>query len=61
MKIEFVPQDLWVGLHWKRQWQAYPRTGVSTTWHLCLVPCLPLIWTTFRPINLGREQGKGKH
>lgn len=35
-KIQLVPQDLWVGLFWKKDGHQ------SWTWYLCLLPCLPI-------------------
>lgn len=47
MKIKFVPQDLWIGLYWKRQVNVVSG-AVETTWYLCIVPTLPIIWKTSR-------------
>jgi hypothetical protein len=35
VRVEFKPQDLWVGAYWKRVGH------VLDVW-LCLLPCLPL-------------------
>jgi hypothetical protein len=48
MKIKFEPRDLWVGLYWKRS-HRYAYGGEvyrDLTWYLCLLPCLPILWTT---------------
>lgn len=33
--VEFKPQDLWIGLYWK-------RIGNCWDFWLCLLPCVPL-------------------
>ena len=48
MKIKIVKQDCWLGLYWKTVNQMSPVVGLSTTWYLCVVPCCPIIWTTFK-------------
>lgn len=53
MKIKFVPQDFWIGLYWKTEIENYTcachagQKGFITTWYLCLIPCLPIIWKTY--------------
>jgi len=58
MKIKFVPQDCWVGLYWKTclpegRWVTKTDYQLHTkkTWYLCLIPCFPLIWSTFTPVK----------
>lgn len=51
MKIKFVPQDLWVGLYWKRE-KLFAFCYTQTTWYLCLIPCFPIIWQTSRPFPM---------
>jgi hypothetical protein len=50
IRLEFKPQDLWVGLYWRRRYPRYEglrladRRGVIVycdVW-ICLVPMLPL-------------------
>jgi hypothetical protein len=37
-RLEWKPQDLWVGAYWKSGWDRFDL------W-ICLVPCLPIhIW-----------------
>lgn len=44
IKLSFIPQILWVGLHWKIEiremllikWKTYQ-------FYVCLIPCFPLI------------------
>lgn len=59
MRIKFVIQDFWIGLYWKSE-SFYLGGRVTnlpisvfgvekhrvTTWYLCLLPCLPIIFTT---------------
>jgi hypothetical protein len=57
--IRFVPQDFWIGLYWKTEpairgdkSTAYRlRRRLVTTWYLCLLPCLPIIFTTTTKIH----------
>lgn len=49
MKIRFVKQDLWVGLYWKSDLYPVNRRPAGqavriTTFYLCILPCLPIIW-----------------
>lgn len=48
MKIKLVPQDCWIGLYWKTNSGAegFSYKHYTTTWYLCLIPCLPFIWKT---------------
>jgi len=59
VKVQFVKQDVWVGLYWKVTREVSPRCGTLTTWYLCLVPCLPIIWTTFQPCDHDACRGGG--
>jgi hypothetical protein len=34
-RIEFVPNDLWIGVYWRRR---YHQTDI----YICLIPCFPL-------------------
>lgn len=52
MKIKYVKQDCWFGLFWKTTIQISPTLAKVTTWYLCLIPCLPIIWTTKRLIPI---------
>jgi hypothetical protein len=40
------------GLYWKTTSEIYPqKVGTlyqTTTWYLCLIPCFPIIWTTYK-------------
>lgn len=47
MKIKFVKQDLWVGLYWKKETDT-STNKVKTTWYLCIIPMLPIIWSTVK-------------
>lgn len=46
MRVKFVPEDMWIGLYRKRT--CLGEIGASrywvTTFYLCLIPCLPIIW-----------------
>lgn len=35
VKIEFKPQDLWIGAFWQR------RATIQHLW-ICIIPCLPI-------------------
>lgn len=35
VSVEFVPQDVWVGVYWRRRW------ALLSVW-VCLLPCLPI-------------------
>lgn len=70
-KLKFVPQDLWIGLYWTRvlvidslgsNEKEYIRQDLFvTTWYLCLIPCLPIIWITYKEAkNLEIKNGKNK-
>lgn len=49
MTIKFVPQDLWIGLYWKREIQSQYSDGSGriedVTYYLCVIPCFPIIWS----------------
>lgn len=40
--IEWKPQDLWVGVFWKRS-----RNGFRLDVWVCIIPCLPLHFWNF--------------
>lgn len=52
-EVKFVKEDKWIGLFHKTEtivqgWTLkYPRT----TWYLCLLPCLPIIWKTHKRMS----------
>ena len=48
MKIKFVPKDMWIGLYvdTKCLGQQGCCNYFERTWYLCLLPCIPIIWTT---------------
>lgn len=60
--IKFVPQDLWIGLYWKKTIYLLGLTGggesrqdqIVTTWYLCLIPCFPIIWETVKNCKIDR-------
>lgn len=53
MKIKFVPEDCWIGLYWKSEFQQERDSQNPTDWlllttyYLCLVPCFPIIWKRY--------------
>jgi hypothetical protein len=48
VRLEFVPQDLWVGAYWRISDPdlGHARRRRVDVW-LCLLPCLPLRLTWF--------------
>lgn len=57
IQFKFVKQDLWIGLYWKSI-LVLPMTTLfeleehyETTYYLCLIPCFPIVWTTFKRTN----------
>jgi hypothetical protein len=54
MTIRFKFQDFWIGVYWKTEAEtrADKSTGyriqrrLVTTWYICLLPCLPISFTT---------------
>jgi hypothetical protein len=40
IKIEFVPQDFWIGIFWKKQLDRFDL-------YLCLIPMFPIHFTKF--------------
>ncbi len=57
--MSFIPRDCWVGLSWKTApvirkhldmfGDNYPPVNLlETIWHLCIIPCFPIIWKTYR-------------
>ena len=51
MKIYFEPQALWIGIFWRRDASQRVRPDDlvvvhKITWHLCLIPMLPIMFTT---------------
>lgn len=38
--LEWKPQDLWVGVYWKRRYTS--DTDGWTDVYICLLPCLPI-------------------
>jgi hypothetical protein len=58
MKVKFVPQDVWIGLYWKTETEGgrWQKTGTYEVWekrtyYLCLLPCLPIIWSRVRLLD----------
>jgi len=48
-QVKFVIQDCWLGLYWKTEiytWDEKSPVRRIRTFYLCLLPCLPIIWTT---------------
>lgn len=47
-RLEFKPQDLWIGIFWKKAVEGRPDYSPSENWWhkydlwICLVPMLPL-------------------
>ena len=56
MRIKFEKRDLWVGLYYETVEQTAPQRCLVTTWYLCLIPMLPIIWTTKQPITWIAQQ-----
>ncbi len=55
-RIEFKPQDCWVGVYWKRgsAWEkGVERFGIPWDVWICLLPMLPLHLSWF-----GRNRGR---
>jgi hypothetical protein len=46
MKIKFVPQDCWIGLYWKSEFDL--NCSLFTTWYICIIPCFPIIFKTYK-------------
>ncbi len=50
MKFRFVWADKWIGLFHKTR--EIPSQGIfdvyRTDWYVCIIPCLPIQWTTTR-------------
>lgn len=46
VRLRFVPQDLWVGIFWRRQHlMANRHTIRRTEVFVCFVPCFPIVIT----------------
>lgn len=59
MKIMYLPHFAFIGLKWAtaRRIEEYPKqtpnsldvwraTTTTRTYHLCLIPCFPIVWET---------------
>lgn len=58
MKIKFVPKDIWIGLYYDRKIDWQETAEVTTTYYLCLIPCLPIIWTRNTILSLATAKQK---
>lgn len=47
LRLEWKPQDLWVGVYWKRSRTAF--LAFLDVW-VCLVPCVPIHFEAWRPV-----------
>jgi hypothetical protein len=53
-RFEWKPEDLWIGAFWRRT-EAKTDEGqkrIATTIWICLIPCVPLRVTIWRPISI---------
>jgi hypothetical protein len=54
VKIEFIPNDLWVGIYWKRT-NAILDSGPSaaaTDVYVCIIPCFPIHITVWHRLSI---------
>jgi len=57
MKIRFVKQDLWIGIYWKTVQQMSPKFRNITTFYICIIPCLPIIFDVkHKPISINQSK-----
>jgi hypothetical protein len=52
VRVEWKPEDLWVGAYWRRTQERVWWSRRYDLW-ICLLPCLPLHVTWYRP---GKER-----
>jgi hypothetical protein len=54
VELEFIPQDFWVGMFWRRimcSTDEGPQPLATDIW-LCLVPCLPIHLTYWHDVRI---------
>jgi hypothetical protein len=47
VSLKFVPQDVWIGVFWRKTELEYILGGVLYEMFICVLPCFPihLSWT----------------
>lgn len=52
IRLKFEPRDLWLGVYWRNE-HSDCHAGVCLRIYICVLPCLPLIftfeWRKWRP------------
>lgn len=59
MTIKFDPRNICVGLYGNKSFydeSQFGHPGYWIDWHLCIVPCFPIIWTTYSKRQKGKSQ-----
>lgn len=57
VRLLFEPRDCWVGVYWRKSagWNG-PLKHWKVDLFLCLLPCLPLVFTWYRPRYSGSDR-----
>ena len=42
VRIEFKPQDCWVGVYWEGTVNNYRTLDSKNEWWVCIIPCFPI-------------------